>query len=74
VSDDARESDAAGRLTDAELEVLNHIGDAYRAFVELDAYHPSDESEFALHVHAIGRIVLARPAMRAHPERGWIKR
>lgn len=61
------------RLTDGEMEVLNRIGDAYRVFAELDVYHPADLDEFAFHVHAMGRIVMARSASRAHPERGWIK-
>jgi hypothetical protein len=60
-------------LTEPELAVLDQIGAAYRAFCELDAYHPSDQPEFAFHVHATGRIVLSRAAVRAHPERGWLK-
>lgn len=63
----------AARLTDAEMQVLNHIGAAYSAFAELDVYHPADHDEFVFHVHAVGRIVMARSASRAHPERGWIK-
>jgi hypothetical protein len=61
------------RLTAQELDVLNKIGDAFRAFDALEDYHPSDRDEFVLHVHAMGRIVLARSAIRAHPERGWMK-
>jgi hypothetical protein len=61
------------RLTEGELAVLDHIGDAYRAFLELEEYHPHDLPEFVFHVHALGRIVLARSAVRAHPERGWLK-
>ena len=61
------------RLTDEELEVVNHIGAAYRAFAELPVYHPADMDEFVRHVHEMGRIVLARSAVRAHPERGWLK-
>ncbi len=64
---------APGRLTEQELAVLNHIGAAYTAFAELDVYHPSDHDEFVHHVHAMGRIVMARAASRGHPERGWIK-
>lgn len=61
------------RLTDEEMQVLNHIGAAYYAFAELDVYHPADHDEFVFHVHAMGRIVMARSAARAHPERNWIK-
>lgn len=67
------EADDRARLTEQELDVVNHVGAAYRAFAELDVYHPSDHDEFVFHVHALGRIVLARSASRAHPERGWIK-
>ena len=68
-----RMSEGGGRLTDDEMEVLNHIGNAYYAFAELETYHPADHDEFMFHVHALGRIVMARSASRAHPERGWIK-
>jgi hypothetical protein len=65
--------DTDARLNEKELEVLRHIGDAYYAFAELEVYHPADHDEFVFHVHAMGRIVMARSAARAHPERGWIK-
>lgn len=61
------------RLTPEELAVIDRIADAWRAFSKLDVYHPSDADDFATHVHALGRIVLARAACRAHPERPWIK-
>lgn len=67
-------ADASARLTDEEMAVLNHIGNAYKAFAQLEIYHPADHDEFVFHVHAMGRIVMARSASRAHPERGWIKR
>jgi len=61
------------RRTDGELDVLKRIGTVFAAFDALDEYHPSDRDEFVFHVHALSRIVMARSAMRAHPERGWIK-
>jgi hypothetical protein len=61
------------RLTPEELEVANLIGAAYCAFAELEVYNPYDHDEFVHHVHAMGRIVLSRSAIRAHPERGWLK-
>ena len=61
------------RLTDEELKVVESIGQAYEAFAALPVYHPADHDEFVFHIHALGRIVLARSASRAHPERGWIK-
>jgi hypothetical protein len=41
--------------------------------VELPQAHPSDLDEVAFHVHALGRIVLARAAIRAHPEHWQFK-
>jgi hypothetical protein len=67
------EKQDAARLTDDEMQVLNRIGDAYYAFAALETYHPADHDEFVFHVHAMGRIVMARSAARAHPERNWIK-
>jgi hypothetical protein len=61
------------RLTPDELAVIDHLGAAWRSFAALDVYHPADSDEFATHIHAIGRIVMARAACRAHPERPWIK-
>jgi hypothetical protein len=49
-----------GRLTDDELEVLNHIGKAYSAFAELEPYHPAEQDELVCHVHEVCRIVMAR--------------
>jgi hypothetical protein len=63
------------RLTSQELDALNRIGEAFYAFDALDPYHPSDRDEFIAHVHAMGRIIIARCAMRAHPsEDGSSKR
>lgn len=42
-------SNEPGRLTEKEMDVLNHIGKAYYAFAELDAYHPADHDEFVFH-------------------------
>jgi len=64
---------STSRLTPDELAVIDHLGAAWTAFSALDVYHPADAGEFATHVHAIGRIVLARAACRAHPERPWIR-
>jgi hypothetical protein len=50
------------RLTLEELAVLTRLGEAYRAYEALPDSHPVDHDEVAFHVHAIGRIVLARAA------------
>jgi len=40
--------------------VIDHVADAWRAFTKLGVYHPAGAEDFATHVHALGRIVLAR--------------
>ena len=60
-------------LTDAEIAVAKLAGEVYLAFGELPQAHPSDLQDVASHVHAIGRIVLARAAIRAHPEHWQFK-
>ena len=48
-------------------------GQVYLRFKELPQAHPADLGEVAFHVHAIGRIVFARAAIRAHPEHWTFK-
>jgi hypothetical protein len=55
-------------LTEDELAVAKLAGKFFLAFKELPQAHPADLDEVAFHVHALGRIVLARAAVRAHPE------
>lgn len=55
-------------LTDEELAVAKLAGKFFLAFKELPQAHPADLDEVAFHVHTLGRIVLARAAVRAHPE------
>jgi len=60
-------------LTPEEIEVAKLAGRVYLAFKELPQAHPADLGELAFHVHAIGRIVFARAAIRAHPEHWTFK-
>jgi hypothetical protein len=60
-------------LTPEEVEVAKLAGKVYLAFKELPQAHPADLGELAFHVHAIGRIVFARAAIRAHPEHWTFK-
>jgi hypothetical protein len=60
-------------LMEDELGVLTRLGEAYDAFRALPQAHPSDHDEVVFHVHAIGRIVMARAAVRAHPDRWQFK-
>ena len=56
-------------LTEAEKRLCDLIGDCIREFRKLPEYHPADRDEMAFHVHAMGRIVMSRAAIRAHPYR-----
>jgi hypothetical protein len=56
-------------LTPDERALIDRIGECYLAFDQLDQYHPADREEFAFHVHALGRIVMARAAIRAYQTR-----
>jgi hypothetical protein len=69
---DLADMDVPG-LTPEEVEVARLAGRVYLAFKELPQAHPADLGELAFHVHAIGRIVLARAAIRAHPEHWTFK-
>ena len=48
-------------------------GRFFLAFKELPQAHPAELEEVVFHVHALGRIVLARAAIRAHPEHWQFK-
>ncbi len=60
-------------LTPEEIEVARLAGQVYLRFKELPQAHPADLGELAFHVHAIGRILFARAAIRAHPEHWTFK-
>ena len=60
-------------LTEEELAVAKLAGQFYLAFKELPQAHPAELDEVVFHVHALGRIVLARAAVRAHPEHWQFK-
>ena len=69
---DLADMDVEG-LTPEEIEVAKLAGQFFLAFKELPQAHPADLDEAAFHVHALGRIVLARAAIRAHPEHWQFK-
>lgn len=55
-------------LTAEELEVITLLGNAFNKFNALPVMHPSEKSEFVLHTHNLQHIVMARSAVRAHPD------
>jgi hypothetical protein len=57
-------------LTKAEREVLEHLADAWNAYLGLEEQHPSDAHEFLTAIHAAQVQVMARPTQRVlHDER-----
>lgn len=54
----------ASTLTDEEQKVLRITAEAWNAFLDLPRQHPDDQTEFRHTLHALQRIILARPAVR----------
>lgn len=55
-------------LTLAERVALERFADGLRGIYALPTCHPDDLREITVHVHAIQNAVMARAAVRAHPE------
>lgn len=51
-------------LTQAELDTLGALAQAYNRFVALPVQHHADEAEFVHAIHAAQNIVLARVGLR----------
>ena len=51
-------------LTPQERDLLDLSADLYNGFAALPEEHPSDAQEFVHHMHALQRIIMARPAHR----------
>lgn len=56
-------------LTEPELRLVDKLGECTVDFGMLDVMHTADLQEFMVHIHALQNIVMARAAMRSHPER-----
>lgn len=69
------------RLTKKEKEVLTKIGDAHKAFIELEQQHPDDIRDYINGVHIMQGLIMQRVARRTSKEfpiykktkKGWIK-
>jgi hypothetical protein len=53
-------------LTENEKEVLDHLADAYNAFVLLDNLGDHHPHEFAQAIHVAEHLVMIRPAIRCN--------
>lgn len=55
-------------MLDEELALVEKLGSCMTDFLELEAFHPSDPPEFALHVHFLQNLIMSNDARRAHPD------
>lgn len=58
----------AAQLTRAEFAVLDMLADVINAINALPVCHQSDYPELVPHFHAIQEKIMARAAVRAHPD------
>jgi hypothetical protein len=58
-----------GQLTVAESVTLSGIKGFMSAYKKLPLGHPHEEVEVELHIHALQRLIMMRPVLRAYPER-----
>lgn len=58
-------------LTTEELAVIDMLASAYNLFVRLprNAAHPSDNEDFGRVIHQAQHFVMARVAVRGHPDK-----
>jgi len=56
------------QLTIKEKLIIKNLATCYNDFAQLDHSHPSDNAEFAEHIHILQRQIMARLARRAHPD------
>lgn len=55
-------------LTEREREALKQFSEGVAGIFALPKAHPADLQDVVFHVHAIQSIVMARAAIRAHPD------
>jgi hypothetical protein len=55
-------------LTPEEIAALDKLVEAINAILALPECHPADRAELVPHLHAIQEKVMARAAVRAHPD------
>lgn len=53
-------------MTEAEIEVVDLLGEVATKFFSLSEEHPSDKNEFTLAIHAAQNIVYAREGLRSY--------
>jgi hypothetical protein len=56
------------KLTDAEIQILNHLADAWNDFCKLDNVLEHDSDEFSAAIHAAQDKIAIRVARRVNPD------
>ena len=56
------------KLTTEEINVINKLADIWTEYNHLEESHHSDKQEFTDSIHRLQDIVVARLAVREHPE------
>lgn len=55
-------------LTPEELKLAEDLGDIWNRFIALPSFAEADSHDFCFHIHALQNLIMARSAVRAHPE------
>lgn len=53
-------------FSDREWHTMEHIIRAWDTYQSLQQQHPDDDLDFRHHIHALQRIIMARPMWREH--------
>lgn len=56
-------------LNTQELALCDKLADCWNDFLQLEIMHPSERTEFMNAIHSAQNIVMARSAVRAHPDK-----
>lgn len=54
--------------TQEELEIMNHLAQAWEIYCQLEAQHPSDQGDFLKAIHDAQKTIAIRLARRNSPE------
>jgi hypothetical protein len=55
-------------LTEQELELTEKLGECWNLFLKTEDTHESEKIDFMNAIHKAQQIVMARSAVRCHPE------
>lgn len=52
-----------------EMKVMDLLNQTHQAFLDLPIQHPDDQKEWCACVHELQRMLMARVAVRDHPDK-----